>query len=217
MERMSSLSPSQMARIAGALYLVNILLGAFAIGVVSAVVVVSGDPAATARNIQSHELLFRLGLAAHVVVTLTNIGLALLFYELFKVVNRQLAMLVVFFTLVATAIEAAGIAGQEASLSYSSAGYDVSTVFFGGYALSIGYLVLRSTFMPRAIGALMLIDGVAYLGNSFTTIVAPDFATHLVPYIQLPTLFGEGSLCLWMLIAGVDESRWRSRAAAAVE
>ena len=206
-----------MARLAGALYLVNILLGAFAIGVVSGVVVVSGDPAATTRNIASHETLFRLGLAAHVVVTLTNIGLAVLFYELFKIVNRRLAVLVVFFTLVATAIEASGIPGQLVALSNTSfqladASYDVSTIFFAGYALAIGYLIIRSTFMPRAIGVLMVVDGVAYLVNGFAAMIMPRLATHLVPYIQLPILAGEGSLCLWMLIAGVNESRWNALA-----
>ena len=174
MDRIAAASPAQLARAAGLLYLVNILLGAFAIGVVSAVVVVSGDAAATARSIQSHELLFRLGLAAHIVVTLTNIGLALLFYELFKVVNRRLAILVVFFTLVATAIEAAGITDQLATISYASiqaagASYDVSTAFFGGYALCLGYLIFRSTFLPRLIGLLMLLDGIAYLVNAFAS------------------------------------------------
>lgn len=190
------------ARAAGALYLVNIVLGAFAIGVVSAVV---------GQDVRSHELVFRLGLAAHIGVTLTNIGLAMLFYELFKVVDRRLALLVVFFTLVATAIEAAGIAAQQASMSLDTtqAFYDVSTAFFGGYALALGYLVVRSTFLPQVIGWLMLLDGAAYLVNSFASVIAPGFAAHLVPLIQLPILLGEGSLCLWLLIAGVNEARWK--------
>jgi hypothetical protein len=68
--------------------------------------------ATTAHNIQAHELLYRLGLAAHVVVTVTNIPMALLFYELLKVVNRRLALLDVFFSLVATAVEAASLLSQ---------------------------------------------------------------------------------------------------------
>jgi hypothetical protein len=198
---MSEMSPGRLARIAGALYLVNILLGAFAIGYVTA---------AVGSDVHAHELLFRSGVAAHVVVTVTNIGLALIFYELFKVVGRRVAMLVVFFTLVATAIEAAGIVSQLSALTFApaTAAYDVSTVFFAGYALAIGYLIYHSTFMPRVIGVLMAIDGVAYLVNSFATILAPDFAAHLVPYIQLPVLLGEGSLTLWLLIAGINTARW---------
>src|SRR2546423_2878710 len=105
----------KLARSAGALYLINIIGGAFAITIVPALLFGS-DPTATAHNIQSHELLYRSGLAAHVVVTVTNIFLALIFYELFKVVNRRLALLDVFFILVATAIEAAGLINQFAPL-----------------------------------------------------------------------------------------------------
>src|SRR5947209_12578937 len=88
-EQTRGASPRQLARIAGALYLINIVLGAFATAIVPAIVVVSGDAAATAHNIQTHELLYRLGLVAHLVVTVTNVPLALIFYELFKVVNRR--------------------------------------------------------------------------------------------------------------------------------
>ena len=71
-ERIAGASPRQLARIAGALYLINIVAGAFAIGIVPAMLVVSGDAAATANNIQTHELLYRLSLVAHVVVTVTS-------------------------------------------------------------------------------------------------------------------------------------------------
>src|SRR2546428_2838680 len=102
----------QLARIAGGLYLINIVGGAFAIGIVPAMLVVSGDASATAHNIQSHELLYRSSLVAHIVVCVTNVPLAVIFYDLFKIVNRRLALLVVFFTLVATAGEAAGLLNQ---------------------------------------------------------------------------------------------------------
>ena len=79
MDSIADTSPRQLARIAGALYLINIVAGAFAIGIVPAMLVVSGDAAATANNIQTHELLYRLSLVAHVVVTVTNVPLALIF------------------------------------------------------------------------------------------------------------------------------------------
>src|ERR671933_2860402 len=112
MDSIAGTAPRQLARIAGALYLINIVLGAFATAIVPAMVGVSGDAAATAHNIQTHELLYRLGLVAHLVVTVTNVPLALIFYELFKVVNRRFALLDAFFILVATAIEAAGLLNQ---------------------------------------------------------------------------------------------------------
>ena len=112
MDSIADGSPGRLARIAGSLYLINILGGAFAITVVPAMLVVQGDLAATAQNIQAHELLYRSGLAAHLVVTTTNVPLAVIFYELFKVVNRRLALLDAFFILVATAIEATGLLNQ---------------------------------------------------------------------------------------------------------
>src|SRR5919199_6174797 len=171
MDSIAGTAPRQLARIAGALYLINIVLGAFAISIVPAVVVVAGDAAATAHNIQTHELLYRLGLVAHLVVTVTNVPLALIFYELFKVVNRRLALLDACFILVATAIEAAGLLNQFVPLvllgsaSYTSAlptaqlevlayipsalsgiGYSIAQVFFTFDLVTIAYLVLRSGF-----------------------------------------------------------------------
>lgn len=232
-------SPRQLARAAGALYLVNIVFGAFAIGVVPAMLVVPGM-AATAHNIAAHELLYRLGLAAHILVTVTNIPMAVIFYDLFKVVNRRVALLDVLFTLVATAIEATSVLGQFTplvlaggdyphalsptqlnALSYlpgdlSATGYSVYGIFYGFDALCVAYLVLKSTFLPRTIGAVMAVDGLAaYLAYGFTDLLAPGLAAHLTPWIQLPTIIGEGSLCLWLLIAGVDTRRWTQQASAA--
>jgi len=240
MEIFTGASPRKLAKTAGAFYLVNIVFGAFAIGVVPAMLIVP-DVATTAHNIQTHEMLYRLGLAAHVVVTLTNIPMALIFYDLLKVVNRRVALLDVFFTLVATAVEAAGILNDATSVvllgssHYTSAlppaqlhalGYlpgDLSTfdyslygVFYGFDILCVAYLVYRSTFMPRVIGVLLAIDTLSYLVGGFTDFLAPGVAAHLIPWIGLPTIIGEGSLCLWLLIAGVDVERWKERASAAI-
>ncbi|MEY9858647.1 hypothetical protein ABH935_004262 [Catenulispora sp. GAS73] len=229
-------TPRQLARTAGALYLVNIVLGAFAIGLVPSMLFVS-DLAKTAHNIQTHETLYRLSLAAHVVVTLTNVPMALLFYELFKVVNRRLALLDVFFMLVATAVETAGIlneftplallhgktytgalpAAQLQALEHlpgdlSSVDYSIYGIFYGFDILCVAYLVRRSTFMPRFISILLAIDGLAYLVGGFTNMIAPGVASHLGPWIQIPAPIGEGALCLWLLIVGVDVERWYLRA-----
>jgi hypothetical protein len=235
-------SPRRLARLAGALYLVNILGGAFAITIVPAMLVVQGNLAATAQNIQTHELLYRSGLAAHLVVTTTNVPLAVIFYELFKVVNPRLALLDAFFILVATAIEAAGLLNQFTPLvllgdgpyagalspsqfqalaslpgDLASSDYTLHTVFFGLDILVFAFLVLRSAFLPRTIGVLLAIDGLAYLCYSFTDILAPGAAAQLVPWIQLPALIGEGALCLWLLVVGIDQDRWTQQAKAALQ
>jgi hypothetical protein len=201
MDSVESTSPRQLARMAGALYLINIVGGAFAITIVPAMLLVAGNAAATAHNIQTHELLYRSGLAAHVLVTVTNVPLALIFYELFKVVNRRLALLDALAYL---------------PWNLSSNEYSLHTVFFAFDIITAAYLVFRSTFLPRAIGVLLAIDGLAYLVYSFTFFLAPGFAAQLVPWIQFPALIGEGSFCLWLLVVGVNVERWEKRASAAI-
>jgi hypothetical protein len=240
MERIAGASPRHLARIAGGLYLIIIVGGFFTIGFVPAAIVVPGDAAATAHNILAHELLYRFGLVAHMINLVCNIPLALIFYELFKVVNRRLSLLVVFFTLVGTAVEGANVLNQFAplmllggghylsvfnteqlqALAYmpldsQTIGYDIQQVFYACYLLAAGYLVFRSTFLPRVIGVLLAIGGLCYLIYSFAAFLAPGFAAHLVPYIQLPSGLGELSLCLWLLVMGVNDQRWNEQANAA--
>ena len=217
------------------LYLINILGGAFAIGFVHATVFAS-DPATTAANIQAHQQLYRFGLAAHVVVTVTNVPLALIFYELFKVVNRRIALLAAFLILVATTIEAAGLLNEFAPLVLLSSGsgasavpgaqlqelaflhvqlsqvhYTLYTVFFGLDILCLAYLVLTSRFLPRAIGVLLAVDGLAYLVYSFTDFLAPGWAPNLTPWIQLPAPLAEGAFSLWLLAFGLNVARSPTR------
>src|SRR6516162_6699069 len=118
--------PPHLARIAGGLYLIIIVGGFFAIGYVPAALVVPGNAAATAHNILTHELLYRLGLAVHIIILPINLPLALIFYELLKVVNRRLALLVVFFTLVGTAIEGANLLNQFTPLMILGGGHYLS-------------------------------------------------------------------------------------------
>lgn len=190
----------RLARIAGALYLLNIVAGAFAIGYVSSV----------APTIHANESLFRAGIAAHLIVTLTNPPLTMIFYELFKVVNRRLALLAAFFSLVATGIEGASLFVQVEHPVVPA--YDVYSALFGFDLMTTGYLVYRSNFLPRAIGILLVVDGISYVLYSFVDILGPGLAGHLVPWIQLPILAGEGSLTVWLLVAGVNAARWSDRA-----
>jgi hypothetical protein len=90
-------------------------------------------------------------------------------------------------------------------------------VFFGLDILVFAYLVLHSAFLPRTIGVLLVIDGLAYLCYSFTDILAPAAAARLVPWIQLLALVGEGSLCLWLLVVGINSDRWNQQARAAIQ
>ena len=233
-------SPRQLARIAGALYLLNIVAGFIAIGLVPAILFVEGDVAATLRNIQANELLYRLSLAAHMIPILCNVPLVVILYDLLKGVNKRLALMMVFYSIVGTAVESANLlhqftplvlldgaqglhaltAAQMQALAYAplrlqTFGYDVQQVIYAGYLLAAGYLVFRSTFLPRVIGVLLAIGAVSYLIYSFASFISPEFAAHLVPYIQLPSLVGEGSLCLVLLVIGVNVQRWQGQGSGA--
>jgi len=239
-ERIAEVSPRLEARIAGGLYLIIIVGGFFAIGFVPAALVVPGDAVATVHNIQAHELLYRLGLVVHMIILPINIPLTLILYDLFQVVNRRLSLLMVFFLLVGTAIEGANLLNQFAPLTLLGGGrylsvftteqlqvlsyipldpqaisYDIQQVFYAGYLLTAGYLVFRSTFLPRTVGVLLAIGGLCYLVYSFASFLSPEFATHLVPYIQVPSGLAELSLCLWLLVMGVNAQRWNEQASAA--
>jgi hypothetical protein len=162
-------SPRTLARIAGSLYLIVIFGGIFAAGYVPAALIVSGDAAATARNILAHQTLYRLSLVVHIIILLCNVPLAVIFYELFGAVSRRISLLVAFFLLVGTAIEAVTLQSQfapllllgggrslgafstaqlqaqsYASLQMQTTGFDISLVFFGCYCLATGYLILNS-------------------------------------------------------------------------
>src|SRR5215467_13793437 len=143
MKWIAEASPQHLARIAGGLYLIIIVGGFFAIGYVPAALVVPGDAAATAHNIQTHELLYRLGLATHIIILPCNILLALIFYDLFKVVSRRLALLVVFFTLVGTAVEGANLLNQFAPLTFLGGGHYLN-VFTPEQLQALAYMPLDS-------------------------------------------------------------------------
>ena len=90
----------------------------------------------------------------------------------------------------------------------------ISLVFFGFACLSLGYLVYKSNYLPRAIGALLVIAGACYLINSFSHFLNPAFAATLMPTIFVPIFVAELSLTLWLIVKGVDAAKWEERASA---
>ena len=98
----------------------------------------------------------------------------------------------------------------------ATTGYSVYTVFYGFDFIVVACLVFKSTFLPRILGILLAIDALTYLVNGFMTMLAPGVAAHLGAWTGLPTIIAEGSLCLWLLLAGVNTERWKERAGAAI-
>jgi hypothetical protein len=234
MERIAEASPRPRARITGVVYLLYFLtavLGEFFLRNL----VVSGDAAATANNILAHQPSFRLGLATGLIAVACYIALTALFYDLFKPVNRSLSFLAAFFSLVGCAILAFGSLFQLAPLvvlggsqylsvftveqlralalmflELNTQAGNIGVVFFGVYCLLIGYLIFQSTFLPRILGALMSLAGLGWL-----TFLSPPLANYLSPYNLVLGFLAELSLCLWLLVKGVDVQRWKDQASAA--
>src|SRR5438445_2775950 len=214
-------SPLFRADIAGVLYLTSILTGVAA-AFVRWRLVIPDDATATATNILAHEPLFRILLAADLISASCYVAVTLLFYEMFKRVNRHLSLLTAFFSFLSCAIVAFDCLFHVAALAVLRGAqylnilslhplpalaltclklraqiYSISLVFMGLSCLLIGYLIFRSTFLPKIVGALMAFAGLAWL-----TFISPALAAHLSPYIVAPGLLGEGTLTLWLLVIG---------------
>jgi len=201
-------------------------------------IVVAGNPAATAQNILSHEPLFRAGLAANLISIVCYIALTGLFYLLFEPVSKIISLVAAFLSLTGCVVLALSsvfqlapfvILGSGASpgvfsseqvqtlalllLKLQAQAFNVGLVFFAFYCLLIGYLILRSTFLPRFLGVLMLAAGLGWLAY-----LAPPFAAQLSPYTQILGFVAEASLMLWLLVIGIDapQGKAASTASAAV-
>ncbi|MEY2536510.1 MAG: hypothetical protein QOG67_250 [Verrucomicrobiota bacterium] len=218
-------SPLFKARAAGFFWLMTILTSMFAF-FVGGRFVVAGDAAATAANVMSHESLYRLAFAANLVATACYLTVTLLVYVLLKPVNRHISLLAAFFSLTGCAIGTVScllflapvivLGGghtvftveqlQTQALTFvtlSLQANDIGLVFFGLHVLTVGYLIRRSAFLPRILGALLIVTGVCYLTNSFANFLSLPFKAYLLPFVAAGGLLGEGSLAVWLLVKGV--------------
>ena len=217
------------ARIAGASYWLVVAGGLFA-GAVEEFITVPGDPAATAQAIAAHEALWRWGIGVHLLyLAFPAIIMDVLLYRIFKPVQPTLALLALASALTAGAVEGAALlqlyvpmAAGEAGVPLTALGegerqalvhiairlYETGAgfalLFFSGFCVAIGALILRSHLLPRALGVMMLLAGVCYFVSSLTTVVAEGLAGVLLPWIMLPCFVGEASVATWLLVKRVD-------------
>jgi uncharacterized protein DUF4386 len=230
--------PRALARAAGAFYLGIIVFAAIGYVFVRPQVIVPTDMAMTAANLQVHGELYRLGLASVVIADVCNLPVGLIFYELFRIVNPRLARALLVFIAVSTTLEVVNLyyyisplftftlpeyragfdAAALAALARGSGklfalGFGFSLAFFAVYCVLTGWLIIRSGFLPKVIGALMIAAGIVYEAHAFSVFLAlPE-----IPYILFVGFVAELSLASWLLVMGVNRDRWFAAAKSARE
>lgn len=168
-------------RVTGAVYLLYFLTAIFAQFLVGRTPVIYSD-------------------TANLIATACYVAVVVLFYDMFKPVSRALSSLAALFGLAGCAITMLGV--------FHRAPFHASPLlFFGPYCLTIGYLILRSTFLPRTLGVLMMLAGLGWLA-----FLSPPLASHLSLYIKILGILAEGALMLWLLVLGVNVQRWKEQA-----
>jgi Domain of unknown function (DUF4386) len=219
------------ARIAGLFYL-GLMTAPLRLEYIPAKLIVSGNAAATAANIAAHQTLFRLGILSDLFTGTMAIFLTLAFFRLFKDVDRDLARLVVILgALMVTPIYFVNTINDVATLTLvrgaeflnafsqpqrealamlflklHGAGIAANEVFWGLWLFPLGLLAYRSRFIPRVIGAWLMVNCFAYLALSVTAVMWPQYTSNVYSAV-FPVMLGELAMMLWLLIVGAKERR----------
>ena len=226
------MNANKTARIAGFLYLLLAPLGFFG-GMYIPSLIVPGNAAATVSNIMSHTWLFRFSILSALLTPIVTFLVAFYLYQLFKAVNKNQAVLMVVCTLAALPIamlnelnhfavllllnSADYLAAFGVNQSYSQVmffldlghyGAEITAIFWGLWLLPLGYLIIKSKYIPNLIGILMIVAGLGYLVDSVSLFLLP---TRNIDISQF-TFIGEVLLLLWLLIKGVNIEQWKKRA-----
>ena len=222
-------SPRLTARLAGAFQFAEALAATFGQVIILDRLIVSGDAAATAANILGKEHLFWLGFALSIIGVVFHIAWALLMYELLRPVNRSLSRFAAFIVLVACAVQTVTCLFYLAPLPLLQSGsaftaltpaqlqalafmflklnayaFDIYLVFFGLWCVLTGYLIFKSTFLPRVLGVLLIISGLGWV-----IYLLPPLAHRLFPFIAAASALGEIPLEFWLIVMAVNAQRWK--------
>jgi O-antigen/teichoic acid export membrane protein len=218
------------ARIAGFLYLFQIPLGVFGILYVPKMLMVTGNMASTASNILANEFLFRLSIVSAILCALVTIATALYIYKVLKFVNENYAKWILLFILIAAPISMLNelnsivvlllLKSHEYAIIFTPSqlhnlvsifldlhkyGHQIAGIFFGLWLLPMGYLVFKSTYIPKIIGVFLIVTCLGYLIDFTTFFLYPNFGIIISEY----TWAGEVLMVLWLLVKGVNVEKFK--------
>jgi Domain of unknown function (DUF4386) len=192
-------------------------------------ILVPTDAAATANNILTHASLWRAGLAVDLVSNLIYVALTALLFGLFRPVNPTLALIAAFFSLAGCTVQIMGellrvapsvvLANPQLASAFGAqqvqaaallsvilyrSVFQISFVLFACFELATGFLIVKSTFLPRWLGWWFIAGGIGGL-----TFLWPPLATSIWPAL-IAAGAGEFALPVWLLVKGVDNSKWQA-------
>ena len=221
------------ARTTGFLYFLLIPLGVFGMLYVPNTLFVPGDLAATVSNILANQTLFRSSIVVALLTQVVQIFVVLYLYKILKPVNKNHAVYMVVFILVAVPIAMLNELNQFAVLLLMNGtdyltvftsdqiqalvafflelrltGINIAQIFWGLWLFPMGYLVFKSGYLPKIIGALLIVACFGYLTDSFMFFFVPDFGITFSEF----TFLGELLITFWLLIKGVNVEEWEKRA-----
>lgn len=220
-------STKKQARIAGLLYLLASIPGAFCLIYIPSHFIVSEDASATASKIAASEFVFRIGILSELAGFIGFIFVVRALYRLFVGVNKAHASLMVTLILVSIPISLLNVLNETAALTFIRGGnflavfdkpqrdalaflflhlhFDgiiVAQVFWGLWLIPFGILVYKSGFLPRILGVLLIIACFGYLANS---IVGLGLLPHVVSRTVGQLTICELPIIFWLLIIGAKD------------
>jgi hypothetical protein len=219
-------TPRRGARIAGVGYVLIYLLAIFANFAVLDGLVVDGDAAGTTVNVVGSLGLLRLAVVAFLAIFLLDVVVAWALHMVFRGVHRDLSLVTAWSRLTYTVFLGVGLVFLFQVLQlvggdgYAALGTEqieaqvllaltsfrttwlVGLTAFGLHLVLLGVLVLRSRLVPRAMGALLVVAGLAYAADTVVHALVPDYAAVanlMLALVAVPSMIGEGWLGLWLL------------------
>ncbi len=223
------------ARLVAFLYLMLIPINLFGANYVPARLIVPGDVATTASNIMANQALFRLGIATTLFIFVADAIVVLMLYQLLKPIDKNMAALMVVLNLLGVPLAMLNELNQFAIpillsqghlsaftadqinvlvgffLNLHDMGVKIGGIFWGLWLSPYGYLVFKSNFFPKVFGIFLVVEGFAFLIQSFAAFLLPSPVAGIDLLLAI-TAWAELFVPLWLVIKGMNVERWQSHA-----